>query len=176
MIQNCLCGIVCISEICMHSCADIYVCSVLSLLILGSRVDRIRYNNLPPLSVHCQPHPEYNVAQPARFRSAPWAITRCGTCMYPVWSRCVCKNQVWIDIHFRRSLACVIAAVAVIITDQSKPVWANYYQHHTFSIAGPVVWNGLPAALCPMPRALKTTFYSNLKTVLFSQGWTLLSR
>ena len=45
-------------------------------------------------------------------------------------------------------------------------------QRRSFSAAGPSTWNGLPVALRLVPRGHTTTFFVNLKTVLFSRGWT----
>src|SRR5688572_26108968 len=45
-------------------------------------------------------------------------------------------------------------------------------QRRSFSVAGPTTWNGLPVALRLVPRGHTTTFFVNLKTVLFSRGWT----
>src|SRR6218665_632286 len=65
-----------------HSKLEMFCSSVLSHP--GWRVDRIMYKNLPTLSdlnrlqqfFHCQPRPESDIAQPARFWSAVWAVTR----------------------------------------------------------------------------------------------------
>src|SRR6218665_3516957 len=43
-------------------------------------------------------------------------------------------------------------------------------QARPFSLAGPSVWNGLPLAQRLLPRILSHTFYSNLKTLLFSRA------
>src|SRR6218665_2107523 len=37
-----------------------------------------------------------------------------------------------------------------------------------FSVVGPSVWNGLPLALRLFPRVHSDTFYSDLKTAIFS--------
>jgi len=50
----------------------------------GMDASGIMYNNLPPFSIlnppqqffRCQPRPESDIAQPARFRSASRAVTR----------------------------------------------------------------------------------------------------
>ena len=39
-----------------------------------------------------------------------------------------------------------------------------------FSVVGPSVWNGLPLALWLLPRVHSDTFYSSLKTALFSHA------
>jgi len=44
-------------------------------------------------------------------------------------------------------------------------------QHHAFSVAGPVTWNGLPVTLCQIPVDRSISFLSDLKTVMFDQGW-----
>ena len=45
-------------------------------------------------------------------------------------------------------------------------------QRRSFSVAGPVTWNGLPAVLRLVPRGHTTMFLTKLKTVLFGLGWT----
>src|SRR6218665_1930542 len=42
-------------------------------------------------------------------------------------------------------------------------------QARAFSVVGPSVWNGLPLAQ-RLPRILSDTFYSSLKTLLFSRA------
>src|SRR5688572_31628700 len=44
-------------------------------------------------------------------------------------------------------------------------------QHRAFSVAGPMVWNGLPLALRLMPRVHSDAFSCSLKTILFSRSW-----
>ena len=44
-------------------------------------------------------------------------------------------------------------------------------QRRSFSVAGPITWNGLPVALRLIPRGHSALFLKNLKTVLFSRGW-----
>src|SRR6218665_2953105 len=39
-----------------------------------------------------------------------------------------------------------------------------------FSVVGPSVWNGLPLSQRLLPRILSDTFYSSLKTLLFSRA------
>src|SRR6218665_526148 len=39
-----------------------------------------------------------------------------------------------------------------------------------FSVVGPYVWNGLPLSQRLLPRILSDTFYSSLKTLLFSRA------
>src|ERR1043165_7109755 len=43
-------------------------------------------------------------------------------------------------------------------------------QHCAFSVVGPSLWNGLPLALRLHPRIHAESFYSCLKTVLFSRA------
>src|SRR6218665_159816 len=43
-------------------------------------------------------------------------------------------------------------------------------QAHAFSVVGPTMWNGLPLSQGLLPRVLSDTFYSSLKTVLFSHA------
>src|SRR6218665_2350516 len=43
-------------------------------------------------------------------------------------------------------------------------------QARAFSVAGPFVWNGLPLSQRLLPRILSDTFYSSLKTLLFSRA------
>jgi len=43
-------------------------------------------------------------------------------------------------------------------------------QTRAFSVVDPSVWNGLPLAQRLLPRDLSDTFYSSLKTVLFSRA------
>src|SRR6218665_3601727 len=43
-------------------------------------------------------------------------------------------------------------------------------QGRAFSVVGPSVWNGLPLAQRLLPRILSDTFYSSLKTLLFSRA------
>jgi len=40
-------------------------------------------------------------------------------------------------------------------------------QNRAFSVAGPMVWNGLPQELCLFPRLCTDTFLGHLKTYLF---------
>src|SRR6218665_4227335 len=39
-----------------------------------------------------------------------------------------------------------------------------------FSVVGPSAWNGLPLSQRLLPRILSDTFYSSLKTLLFSRA------
>src|SRR6218665_4069071 len=43
-------------------------------------------------------------------------------------------------------------------------------QARAFSVVGPSVWNGLPLSQRLLPRILSDTFYSSLKTLLFSRA------
>src|SRR6218665_2870836 len=43
-------------------------------------------------------------------------------------------------------------------------------QARAFSVVGPSVWNGLPLSQRLLPRILSDTFYSRLKTLLFSRA------
>src|SRR6218665_1180193 len=43
-------------------------------------------------------------------------------------------------------------------------------QARAFSVVGPSVWNGLPLSQILLPRILSDTFYSSLKTLLFSRA------
>src|SRR6218665_3814015 len=43
-------------------------------------------------------------------------------------------------------------------------------QANAFSVVGPSVWNGLPLSQRFLPRILSDTFYSSLKTLLFSRA------
>ena len=43
-------------------------------------------------------------------------------------------------------------------------------QNRAFSVVGPSLWNGLPLALRLHPRIHSESFYSCLKTVLFSRA------
>src|SRR6218665_1435242 len=43
-------------------------------------------------------------------------------------------------------------------------------QARAFSVVGPFVWNGLPLSQRLLPRILSDTFYSSLKTLLFSRA------
>src|SRR6218665_2459355 len=43
-------------------------------------------------------------------------------------------------------------------------------QSRTFSVVGPVVWNGLPLALRSLPRLFSQKFLQQLKTTLFSRA------
>src|SRR6218665_2786259 len=43
-------------------------------------------------------------------------------------------------------------------------------QARPFSVVGPSVWNGLQLSQRLIPRILSDTFYSNLKTLLFSRA------
>ena len=43
-------------------------------------------------------------------------------------------------------------------------------QHRAFSVVGPSTWNSLPQDLCLLPRTLSSTFFSHLKTALFSRA------
>ena len=43
-------------------------------------------------------------------------------------------------------------------------------QRRAFSVVGPSLWNGLPITLRLFPRTLSDTFYSHLKTALFSRA------
>src|SRR6218665_2644701 len=43
-------------------------------------------------------------------------------------------------------------------------------QTGAFSVVGPSVWNGLPLSQGLLPRILSDTFYSSLKTLLFSRA------
>src|SRR6218665_2231047 len=43
-------------------------------------------------------------------------------------------------------------------------------QARAFSVVGPSVWNGLPLLQRLLPRILSDTFYSGLKTLLFSRA------
>src|SRR6218665_1687245 len=43
-------------------------------------------------------------------------------------------------------------------------------QARAFSVVGPSVWNGLPLSQRLPPRILSDTFYSSLKTLLFSRA------
>lgn len=46
-------------------------------------------------------------------------------------------------------------------------------QQQSFSVAGPVAWNSLiPVPIRIFPRGHHTSFFQQLKTFLFSQGWT----
>ena len=44
-------------------------------------------------------------------------------------------------------------------------------QRRAFSVVGPAIWNGLPAALRSLPRDSAGSFYRLLKTFLFDQAW-----
>ena len=48
--------------------------------------------------------------------------------------------------------------------------WTVIQQRHTFSVAGPTAWNGLPV-LRLTPVAHSALFLSGLKTTLFDRGW-----
>src|SRR6218665_3909130 len=43
-------------------------------------------------------------------------------------------------------------------------------QARAFSVVGPSVWNGLPLSQTLLSRILSDTFYSSLKTLLFSRA------
>src|SRR6218665_2538468 len=43
-------------------------------------------------------------------------------------------------------------------------------QARAFSVVGPSLWNGLPLAQRMLPKVLSDTYYSSLKTVLFSRA------
>ena len=43
-------------------------------------------------------------------------------------------------------------------------------QARAFSVVGPSVWNGLPLSQRLLPRMLSDTFYSSLRTLLFSRA------
>src|SRR6218665_1669913 len=43
-------------------------------------------------------------------------------------------------------------------------------QARAFSVVGPFLWNGLPLLQILLPRILSDTFYSSLKTLLFSRA------
>src|SRR6218665_1431486 len=43
-------------------------------------------------------------------------------------------------------------------------------QARAFLLVGPSVWNGLPLSQRLLPRILSDTFYSSLKTLLFSRA------
>src|SRR6218665_2036722 len=43
-------------------------------------------------------------------------------------------------------------------------------QARAFSVVGPSVWNGLPLSQRLLPRILSDTFYSSLKTLLFTHA------
>ena len=43
-------------------------------------------------------------------------------------------------------------------------------QRRAFSVVGPSTWNSLPQALRLLPRTLSPTFFSHLKTALFSRA------
>src|SRR6218665_1802984 len=51
-----------------------------------------------------------------------------------------------------------------LVPPQPRPVQC------AFSVVGPSVWNGLPLSQRLLPRILSDTFYSSLKTFLFSRA------
>ena|SRR6218665_1822824 len=48
-------------------------------------------------------------------------------------------------------------------------VHSSTRQTRAFSVVGPSVWNGLPLVLRVLPRVHSDTFFSSLKSVLFSR-------
>src|SRR5678815_4372213 len=92
-------------------------------------------------------------------------VWRCLEGIAPLYLRELCCSTSGVQ---RRS-ALRSANQAELLVPRSR---TTIKQRRSFSVAGPTTWNGLPVALRLVPRGHTTTFFVNLKTVLFSRGWT----
>jgi len=90
--------------------------------------------------------------------------------------------------HRRNGTSFTLAVTMGVIPHTGPPVWKDEVeevvteevglylmytsttQARAFSVVGPSVWNGLPLSQRLLPRILSDTFYSSLKTLLFSRA------
>src|SRR5688572_26806833 len=92
-------------------------------------------------------------------------VWRCMEGFAPIYLRELCCSTSGVQ---RRS-ALRSANQAELLVPRSR---TTIKQRSSFSVAGPTTWNWIPVALRLVPRGHTTTFFVNLKTVLFSRGWT----
>ena len=90
-------------------------------------------------------------------------VWRCLAGVAPVYLQELCCST--LSVQRRGSLRS--SKQAELLVPRSR---TSIMQRRAFSVAGPAIWNELPVDLRLMHRALAATFFSNLKTVLFSRG------
>jgi len=90
-------------------------------------------------------------------------VWRCLAGVAPVYLQELCCST--LSVQRRGSLRSSMQAELLVPRSRTCIM-----QRRAFSVAGPAIWNELPVDLRLMHRALAATFFSNLKTVLFSRG------
>ena len=91
-------------------------------------------------------------------------VWRCLLGSAPVYLQELCRST--LDVQGRRALRS--STHGELLVPRARTALR---QHRAFSVAGPMVWNGLPLTLRLIPRVHLDAFYSSLKTILFSRGW-----
>ena len=91
-------------------------------------------------------------------------VWRCLLGSAPAYLQELCRST--LDVQGRRALRS--STHGELLVPRARTALR---QHRAFSVAGPMVWNGLPLTLRLTPRVHLDAFYSSLKTILFSRGW-----